>query len=513
MGFLKKVSNALFGSSGSKYNQDQGAMTSQYGVQSSIGNMNVIKNADGTYTKNYSQTPNDELRNNLIKQQLGNLTLDNYNPKTSDYTYGSLLSDPTKSYNPVTVEDPTLNYNPSTIEDASLGYSTKQIVDPSVDYNTTILTDPSLSYKTQSIVDPTTGYSTSQLYGNINQGTADNAAQSYYDQATRLLKDQFDRERRSADTNLINRGIQVGSEQYNQVMSDLADRQNGTLSDIANQAVFQGQGLLSTMLGNQAQQTTNEGSEIANKYALLQNQNQLLANQGRQTANEGAEMANKNTLLQNQNQFLQNQGLQTANEGYEIANRGAILDNLSRNLQNQYQQTVNEGAEIGNKNALLQNQNQYLQNQALNTTNEGLVFDNQGKLINNQAGLLSNQGRQLSNEGQYYGNLGQILANQGQSVANEGNVLMNQYRNLANTGMDLSNAGQYYSNQGQQISNANALGSGRDVYGVGALSGTNDAYNDNYQSQVYRDAMRNERNSNVLSTLGALTGGALKGLF
>ena len=432
MGFLKKVSNTLFGSSGPKYNQDKAAMTSQYGVQSSIGNMNIIKNADGTYTKNYTTTPNDEIRNNLITQQLGNLTLDNYNPQTSDYTYGSLLSDPTTSYNPVTVEDPTLNYTPSTIEDASLGYSTKQIGDPSADYATT------------------------QLYGNINQGTADNAAQSYYDQATRLLNDQFDRERRSADTNLINRGIQAGTEQYNQVMGDLADRQNRTLRDIANQAVFQGQGLLSTMLGNQAQQTANEGSEISNKNALV--------------------------------------------------------ENLARNLQNQYQQTVNEGAEIGNKNALLQNQNQYLQNQALNTTNEGLVFDNQGKLINNQAGLLSNQGRQLSNEGQYYGNLGQILANQGQSVTNEGNVLMNQYRNLANSGMDLSNAGQYYSNQGQQIANANALGSGRDIYGVGALSGNNNAYDSAYQGSVYNDAQRQQRNQNALNTVGALAG-SLLGIF
>ena len=43
MGFLKKVSNTLFGSSGPKYNQDKAAMTSQYGVQSSIGNMNIIK--------------------------------------------------------------------------------------------------------------------------------------------------------------------------------------------------------------------------------------------------------------------------------------------------------------------------------------------------------------------------------------------------------------------------------------------------------------------------------------
>lgn len=426
MGFLKKVSNTLFGSSGPKYSQDKSALTQEYGVQSDLGNLNLIKNADGTYSKNYTSSANDVTRNNLIGQQLGGLTLDNYTPQGSNYTFGSVLSDPTTGYNPTTVSDPTSGYNPSSI------------------------TDPSSSYETQRITDPTAGYSTSQLYGNINQDTANNAAQSYYDQATRLLNDQFDRQMRSADTNLINRGIQAGTEQYNQVMGDLTDRQNATLNDIANQAVFQGQGLLSTMLGNQAQQTANEGSEMANKNALLQNQNQY--------------------------------------------------------LQNQYQQTANEGAEFGNKNALLQNQNQYLQNQALNTANEGLVFDNQGKLISNQAGLLANQGSQLANEGAYYSNLGQILANQGQQVNNEGNVLMNQYRNLSNQGLDLSNAGQYYSNQGQQISNANALAGGRDINTLMGMGGSNDAYDSAYQGRVYNDAMRNERNANMLGTLGSLTG-------
>lgn len=346
MGFLKKVSNFAFGSSGPKYNQDASALTQQYGVQSDLGNLNLVKNADGTYSKNYTSSANDQTRNALIGQQLGNINLDTYTPQTSEYTFGSVLSDPTKSYNP------------------------------------------------KDVTDPTTGYTASQLYGNINQDTANNAAQSYYDQATRLLNNQFDRQRTTADTNLINRGIQTGTDQYNQVMGDLQDRQNATLSDIANQSVFQGQNLLSTMLGNQAQQTANEGA----------------------------------------------------------------------------------------------------------------VFDNQGRLINNQAGLLSNQGRQLSNEGSYYANLGQILANQGQQVSNEGGVLANQTRNLSNEGLGLSNAGQYYSNQGQQINNANALGSGRDIFAISGMGGSNDAYDSSYQGKVYNDAMRNERNSNIMSTLGALGG-------
>ena len=145
MSFLKKATSTLFGSSGPKYNQDAGAMTSQYGVQSDLGNMSVVKNADGTYSKKYESSANDQLRNNLIGQGLGSMSLD-----------------------------------PTAVQDA------------------------------------------------------------YYNQATRLLNNQFDRERTSTDTNLINRGIQTGTEQYNQVMGDLTDRQNATLQDIANQAVYMG---------------------------------------------------------------------------------------------------------------------------------------------------------------------------------------------------------------------------------------------------------------------------------
>lgn len=155
MGFLKKVSNFAFGSSGPKYDQDASAMTQQYGVNSDLGNMNIVKNADGTYSKNYTSSANDVVRNNLISQGLSGLSLD-----------------------------------PTQVQ------------------------------------------------------------QAYYDQATRLLNNQFDRQRTSADTNLINRGIQTGTEQYNQVMGDLQDRQNATLQDIANQAVYMGDQNIGQKIGN-----------------------------------------------------------------------------------------------------------------------------------------------------------------------------------------------------------------------------------------------------------------------
>lgn len=82
---------------------------------------------------------------------------------------------------------------------------------------------------------------------NLNPTQAQNA---YYQQATRELLPQFERQQERLDTNLINRGIGVGTEQYNQAIEDLRNQQAGTLSDISNQAVFQGQNLLGSQIAN-----------------------------------------------------------------------------------------------------------------------------------------------------------------------------------------------------------------------------------------------------------------------
>jgi len=90
----------------------------------------------------------------------------------------------------------------------------------------------------------------------INQGLGglslnpQDAQQAYYEQATRLLQPQMQRQTDTTDERLINRGIQTGTEQYQRVMKDLQDQQAGTLSDISNQAVFQGQNLLGQQIGN-----------------------------------------------------------------------------------------------------------------------------------------------------------------------------------------------------------------------------------------------------------------------
>lgn len=155
MGFLKKVSDFAFGSSGPKYNQDQSALTQQYGVISDLGNLNLVKNADGTYSKKFTSSEIDNMRNSLAREGLGAVTLD---PQRE--------------------------------------------------------------------------------------------TQAYYDRATRLLKDQYDRQLANTDEALINRGIQTGTKQYNQVMGDVQNNQLGALSDIANQAIFAGQGYTSGQIGN-----------------------------------------------------------------------------------------------------------------------------------------------------------------------------------------------------------------------------------------------------------------------
>lgn len=76
------------------------------------------------------------------------------------------------------------------------------------------------------------------------------AEDAFFDRQTRLLQPQFDRQRESLDENLINRGLQLGSERSRQLTGDLRDQQAGTLSDIANQAVFSGQNLLGSQIGN-----------------------------------------------------------------------------------------------------------------------------------------------------------------------------------------------------------------------------------------------------------------------
>lgn len=155
MGFLKSASNFLFGSSGPKYNQAASAISQEYGVQSDLGNVELVQTGPFSFAKRYVSSDIDKARNALAQQGLGAVTLD---PQAE--------------------------------------------------------------------------------------------TQAYYDRATRLLNDAYDRQYQNTDEALINRGIQTGTKQYNQVMGDLQNKQLGALSDLAADAIFAGQDYTSGQIGN-----------------------------------------------------------------------------------------------------------------------------------------------------------------------------------------------------------------------------------------------------------------------
>lgn len=76
MGFLKKVSDFAFGSSGPKYDMNQSILSSNFGVQSDLGGLKLQKQPDGSYTKVYESSDIDKQRNALALQGLGSLSLD-----------------------------------------------------------------------------------------------------------------------------------------------------------------------------------------------------------------------------------------------------------------------------------------------------------------------------------------------------------------------------------------------------------------------------------------------------
>lgn len=101
----------------------------------------------------------------------------------------------------------------------------------------------------------------------INQGLAglsldpSQAQQAYYNQATRQLLPQFQKDQDRLHEQLVNRGITEGSSLYNDQMNNLTREQNNQLANISDQAVFQGQNYLASQIGN-------IGS-LASQYDLL----------------------------------------------------------------------------------------------------------------------------------------------------------------------------------------------------------------------------------------------------
>ena len=210
MGFLKSIGNALGVGTGLKsndpklqqYDIDTAMRTGNVGVISDLGNIGLVKNPDGTYSRTFESSAGDVQRNNLMSQ--------------------------------------------------------------------------------------------------ILSGMGDTSgADTWYDNAATRLNDQFAKQRASVDENLINRGIAVGSSQYNDVMGDLVDTQNQNLADLASNAVFKGQELDTNRI-NQANQLSS-GRDIGLLAQMgLQNNvynDYMSQDNARRMAKSGANASQANNLF------------------------------------------------------------------------------------------------------------------------------------------------------------------------------------------------------------------------
>jgi len=80
----------------------------------------------------------------------------------------------------------------------------------------------------------------SQMLGDIDP-TGQGAQDAFFNAQMRMATPHFEQARRDLDTNLINRGIQVGTGQHNEAMGNLLEQQNLAKMNAADQAMFAGQ--------------------------------------------------------------------------------------------------------------------------------------------------------------------------------------------------------------------------------------------------------------------------------
>ena len=121
-------------------------------------------------------------------------------------------------------------------------------------------------------------------YGGLDAYTTD-AANQFFNRAVSRLNPQFDRAETRLRTQLINSGIPEGSDAYNEEFRLFRQGKDDALSDLASQAVFQGQTLQSNILGNILTGRTQQLGEIGTEYDVAQ------ARRGQQIAEAQQQLA------------------------------------------------------------------------------------------------------------------------------------------------------------------------------------------------------------------------------
>ena len=100
------------------------------------------------------------------------------------------------------------------------------------------------------------------------------AADQFFNRATARLNPQFDRAEENLRSRLINSGVAEGTPAYNEQMRQFREGKSDALSDLASQAIFQGQSLQGNILGNILTGRRQELGEIGMEYDIDQRRRQ-----------------------------------------------------------------------------------------------------------------------------------------------------------------------------------------------------------------------------------------------
>jgi len=193
------------------------------------------------------------------------------------------------------------------------------------------------------------------------EATRSNVASSIFDRQLGLLQPEFTRQRQELESNLINRGIPITSDPYNQAINRLDTQQNEALSRLAQQADVGG-GAEAQRLFNQASQARGQqfgerqtDVNLANQAAsqnFAQQQAEAQRRFGETSAVRGQTLAERQRQLELQNQA----------RGQQFGERAATGE---FGLAAQQQQFGQQAANVQLQNAARQQQiaDQLLSNQ------------------------------------------------------------------------------------------------------------------------------------------------------
>lgn len=137
-----------------------------------------------------------------------------------------------------------------------------------------------------------------QALSNLNLDPTQ-AQNTYYNMSMRYMEPQLKQQQQDLETDLINKGIPIGSQSWNRAMGELQDNQQQALAQARDNALFQGQQYTSGNIGN----INSLGAGVYNPIQnMVQGQGGQFGGQydtqyAAQVSNAQQNAANRNALL------------------------------------------------------------------------------------------------------------------------------------------------------------------------------------------------------------------------